>query len=116
MNVETAPYWEGCRRGELLIQRCAGCGRYQFYPRMLCVECGARQLHWVRASGQATLKSYTIVRGAQARVLALVTLQEGPTMMTSIIGCEFEALRIGMPVSVVFDEAGSADPLPRFKP
>lgn len=116
MNVETAPYWDGCRRHELLIQHCADCGRHQFYPRLICVACGGRRLHWVRASGRATIGSFTIVRSAPPRVIALVTLAEGPSMMTHIVGCEFDALRIGMPVAVVFDETAGGDPLPRFKP
>jgi len=56
------------------------------------------------------------VRGAEPRVIALVTLAEGPSMMTHIVGCELDALRIGMPVAVVFDESAGGDSLPRFKP
>ena len=45
---ESLPYWEACRRGELLIQRCDQCREYQFYPRGIC----AKLLHRQGAMGQ----------------------------------------------------------------
>ena len=35
----SAPYWDGCRRGELRLQRCTRCERFQFYPRIICSHC-----------------------------------------------------------------------------
>ena len=89
---ETAPFWEGCREGRLLIQHCAACGHRQFYPRLLCTACGATAPAWIEASGRAVVESFTIVRQAIAPsrapdvpyVLALVRLDEGPTLMTNI--------------------------------
>src|SRR6185437_5553193 len=61
-TLETRPYWEGCKRHELRIQRCGGCGRYQFYPRIYCAQCFDDRVEWVTASGRATVLSFTIVR------------------------------------------------------
>jgi uncharacterized protein len=84
---ETQPYWDGCKRGELMIQRCVACGQHQFFPRMYCSRCFSERIEWVRASGRATVASFTIVRRPVSSafaneipyVVALVTLAEGPT-------------------------------------
>jgi uncharacterized protein len=115
-TVETQPFWEGCRRHELRIQRCTDCGKHQFYPRVFCVVCSGRNLAWIRASGRATVTSYTIVRSGSPYVVALVILHEGPSMMTNIVGCEFSELKIGMPVTVVFEDRDDGYTLPKFTP
>ncbi|MGH7987787.1 MAG: Zn-ribbon domain-containing OB-fold protein, partial [Candidatus Binataceae bacterium] len=109
-TAETRPYWEGCARGELLIQRCAECRHYQFFPRLYCSQCLSERVAWIKASGRATVLSFTIVRRPVSPafadevpyVVALVTLEEGPTMMTNIIGCPPEQVAIGMPLTVTF--------------
>lgn len=120
----SAEYWAACRRHELVIQRCRGCGTHQFYPRILCTSCSSRSLDWVRASGRGTVASFAVVRrpisaafAAQVPyVVALVTLAEGPTMMSGVVGCAAEAVRIGLPVEVVFDDLPDGVTLPKFRP
>src|SRR5579859_6782825 len=110
-TLETRPYWDGCKRHELRIQRCGACGRHQFYPRIYCAKCFDDRVEWVTASGRATVLTFTIVRrpvspafsGDVPYVVALVTLDEGPTMMTNIVGCEPEQAAIGMRVAVTFE-------------
>jgi len=119
-----AEYWAACRRHELVIQRCRGCGAHQFYPRILCASCASRSLDWVRASGRGTVASYTVVRRAISEafaarvpyVVALVALAEGPTMMSEVVGCAAESVRIGLPVEVVFDDLPDGVTLPKFRP
>lgn len=121
---ESAEYWAGLRRHELLVQHCAACGRYQFYPRVLCASCGDARLSWARASGCATLKSWSLVRRAVSEaysadvpyVLALVELEEGPTMMTTLVEVLPDAVQIGMALKVVFDDRPEGYTLPRFRP
>jgi uncharacterized OB-fold protein len=48
--------------------------------------------------------------------IAYVTLDEGVTMMTNIVECDFDALRIGQPVTVVFQPSDGGPPVPMFKP
>jgi uncharacterized OB-fold protein len=120
----SAEYWDACRRHELLIQRCTGCARHQFYPRLVCACCSEKSLEWVRASGRATLTTYTIVRRPVSRpyaaevpyVVALVALEEGPTMMTHVVHCEIGELRIGMPLEVVFEDWPEGVTMPNFRP
>jgi len=123
-TIETRPYWEGCRAHELRIQRCAACGNYQFFPRIYCAKCFDERVEWVKASGRATVLSFTIVRRPVSPafkddipyVVAIVTLAEGPTMMTNIVGCAPERVEIGMPVEVAFEDRTGAISIPMFRP
>lgn len=121
---ETRPFWEGCRNGELLLQRCGSCGAHQFYPRMMCCKCNSVAVEWVRASGHGRIRSYTVVRRAPSRayaaeapyIVALIELAEGPTMMSNVIDCAPEAAVIGLAVEVVFDKWSEEISVPKFRP
>jgi uncharacterized OB-fold protein len=121
---ETRAYWEGCKRHELRIQRCVGCGHNQFFPRIYCTNCFSDRVEWVKASGCAMVLSFTIVRRPPSPafadevpyVVALVTLDEGPTLMTNIVGCAPEKVEIGMPVEVTFDDWTEEISIPKFQP
>ncbi len=120
---ETRPYWEAAKRHELLIRRCRACGRPYFYPRDFCPECFSFDVEWVKASGRGTIYSFTICHrpapGFEEDVpynLALVDLEEGARMMSTIVECPDSGLKIGMPVEVVFDDITEEVTLPRFRP
>ena len=116
-------FHEGCRRGELLIQRCAACGRAQFYPRAYCGGCHGTALAWEAASGAATLYTYTVVRRAPSAefadrvpyVLAIVELAEGPRLMSTVVDADPEEIEIGMPLTLGFEDRGGDAPLPVFR-
>ncbi len=119
----TEPYWEGCRRGQLLLQRCTSCGGSQFYPRTLCSGCGADTLEWAPASGAGEVAAYTVVRRAITPafaervpyVVAIVRLAEGPQMMSHVVDCEPEAVRVGAAVQVGFEDLDGEASLPVFR-
>ena len=121
---ETQPFWDGCAAGELRIQRCTGCGKPYFYPRPVCPDCGSANVEWFTASGRATLYSYVINHRAAPGfaddgpyAIAVVQLEEGPRMMTNILGLPAtpEALELDMPLQVTFEPRGNVS-LPQFKP
>jgi len=122
-TIETRPFWDACKRHELRIQRCGACGYYQFYPRIYCARCFSDGVEWVLASGRATVLSFTIVRRPVSPayapdvpyIVALVTLEEGPTMMTNIIGCEPEKVEIGMRVAVTFEDWNEEISIAKFR-
>ncbi len=58
------PWFAGCRAGRLRLQHCADCQRFQFYPRILCADCGSRALAWRDSSGLGRIASFTVVRRA----------------------------------------------------
>ncbi len=121
---ETQPFWDGCARGELVIQRCIDCGKPYFYPRPVCPECGSTNVEWFTASGRATLYSYVInyrpARGFEAEApyaIAVVQLAEGPRMMTNITGIPntAEDLVLDMELQVEFEQRGDIS-VPVFGP
>ena len=123
-TLETAPYWESCRRHQLRIQQCSNCMSYQFFPRIYCSKCFSEEIEWVDASGRAKVLSFTVVRHPVSPayaakipyVVGLVTLEEGPQMMTNIVECAPEEVWIGMPVEVVFEDWNDQISIPQFRP
>ncbi|MDR3511998.1 MAG: zinc ribbon domain-containing protein [Caulobacteraceae bacterium] len=121
---ETRHFWEGCKEGELRLQRCAACAKSYFPPRPFCPGCGSREVEVYPASGRASLYSYVINHrprpdmGAEPHSIAVVTLEEGPRMMTNITGCPQtpEALQLDMPLEVTFLKASDEISLPLFQP
>jgi uncharacterized OB-fold protein len=120
---ETAHFWEGCKAGELRLQRCGACAETYFPPRPFCPACGSRAVEVFKASGKAILWSYVINHrprpdmGKAPYSIAVVALDEGPRMMTNIVGCPQtpEALRLDMPLEVTFEAFGDMA-LPLFRP
>jgi uncharacterized OB-fold protein len=104
------------------VQRCQACGRAQLYARPHCLVCRA-PVRWVDGSGRGTVYSYTVIRQNPSRsfrhllpfVVALVDLDEGPRLMTNIVGCEASQVHIGSVVQVRFEPVSEAAALPMFE-
>jgi uncharacterized OB-fold protein len=118
----TATSWEGCARGELLIQHCPTCGNRQFYPRAMCTVCASTP-EWERTSGRGTVHTFTVIRQNHAKpfrdllpyVVAMIELDEGPRMMGNLVGCPVDDVAVGMPVEVFFDAADDGLSLPFWR-
>lgn len=121
---ESKHYWDGCKAGELRLQRCTACAHVYFPPRPFCPACACREVTVEVASGEATLYSYVINMrprpdiGTEPHAIAVVTLKEGPRMMTNIVDCPQtpEALQLDMPLKVVFQKQNDDITLPFFTP
>lgn len=121
---ETQHFWDGCKAGELRLQRCRACAQSYFPPRPFCPRCGGREIEVYAASGRATLYSYVINHrprpdmGTEPHSIAVVALEEGPRMMTNIIGCPQtpEALQLDMALEVTFAPQSEEISLPLFQP
>jgi uncharacterized OB-fold protein len=125
---ETRGYWEGAGRGELVLQRCTACGTVQHKPRAVCATCLAGDPEHFVASGRGQVYTFTVThqnqmppfRDAVPYVMAYVALEEGPRLLTHIVGCEPSAVRIGLPVVVDFQaqarDDGEVFAVPRFRP
>ena len=120
---ETQHYWEGTRLGELRLQRCDDCAKIYFPPRPFCPACASRRVAIITASGRGRLFSYVIhhrpVPGfTPPYAIAVVELEEGPRLMTNIIGCPQtpEALELDMALEVAFERLDDAITLPVFQP
>lgn len=116
-NPETKEFWDAAARGQLLIKRCRTCAAVHYYPRAACPFCGSDSTEWQTASGSGTIYSYSVMRRAEVPyAVAYVTLDEGVTMMTNLVDCDFNALRIGQRVKVVFKPSDGGPPVPTFTP
>lgn len=120
---ETAPFWAGTLAGELRIQQCNSCGKYYFYPRPFCRYCQSADVVWRTACGAGRLVSYVInyrpvppAAPNEPQVIALVELDEGPRMMTTIVGVTPEpgSLPLDGRVHVEFEPRGE-QALPVFR-
>jgi uncharacterized OB-fold protein len=105
------PFWRAANEGRLVVQRCDACGHYRWTPQILCTRCLAEPFTWTEVSGRGRIYSFTTVHRAPTAgfetpyVLAVVELQEGPLMLTQIVGEDRDAAAIGAPVEVAFTRA-----------
>jgi uncharacterized protein len=124
-SPETKPFWDAARRHELSLPFCRPCRAFFYYPRAACPRCLSPDLEWKAVSGRGTLHTFTVVHRAQKGfplgspyVIAVVELEEGPRMMTNLVGItpDPSAIRIGMPVEVTFVDVTPEATLPHFRP
>lgn len=119
----SAPYWDGLNAHEVRIQQCDK-GHWVFFPRTHCPTCGSRHLAWKPVSGNGKLYTFTVARiptmpeftDEMPQLLAVVELDEGVHINTTIVGAEPEQLHVGMPVRAVFDDRPGSTTLLRFAP
>lgn len=119
----SAPFWEGLRREEVRLQRCRDCLRFVFYPRSNCPGCLSPALDWQTVAGTGRLHTFTVARLPTApffadevpQRLAIVELDEGVHIPSTLVGVEDDEIVIGMRVSPVFERtAGGEGVLLRF--
>ena len=117
-NPETEPFWEAARQGKFLVKACTACGRAHWYPRAVCPHCLSDRTEWRESRGAGTIYSLSVMKRApQVYAIAYVTLDDGPTMMTNIVDCDYDALAIGQRVQVTFRPTeGDGPPYPQFRP
>jgi uncharacterized OB-fold protein len=117
VTVETQAFWNAARENRFTIPVCTACGKAHWYPRAICPFCASDKMQWRDASGKGTIYTYSVMRHVkEPYVIAHVTLAEGPTMLTNIVDCDFDKLRVGQSVAVVFKETENGPPVPMFRP
>jgi len=120
---ETREFWEGCKRHELLIQRCKDCGTYRHYPRPICPNCSSWNVEWAKISGKGKVYTYIVAHRPfhpgfvddAPYAVVVVELEDGVRLVSNIIDRKPEDIYIGMPVEVVFDDVTEGITLPRFR-
>ena len=123
-NSDTQPFWDGCKEHELRFQKCMDCGHVRWPPSMICPECHAAQTEWITAGGKGAVYTYAVYHRAfhpafkddLPYVAAVVELEEGPHLLTNIIGCKPEAVRCDMSVEIAWEDVTDEFSLPKFKP
>ena len=116
-SPDTKPFWEAAAKGTLLLKKCRACSEVHYYPRPHCPMCGSDATEWQPAAGGGTIYSFSVMRRAEVPyAIAYVTLDEGITMMTNLVDCDFDRLRIGQRVRLVFTPTDGGAPVPTFTP
>jgi hypothetical protein len=127
----SAPFWEGCARGELLVQACASCGRRRMPPRPMCPHCRSIDVRWEATSGRGRVWSFIVPHPPLLPAFAevapynaiIVELEEDPMIRFAgnlVVSADGEineidpaTITIGEPVSVVFHRIDDVS-LPRW--
>jgi len=123
-STTTRPFWDGLNERKVQIQRCEGCDTWVFYPRTRCPSCLSDQLIWREVSGRGVLYTYTLARQPTAphfadetpQQLAVVELDEGVRMTSTLVNVEPTDIVIGMRLRPYFDQVTDAVTLLRYQP
>ena len=123
VNDDSRSFWDAAKRHDLVVQKCLNCGT-SYFPVSDCSNCDSPDMEWAKASGKGVVHTYTIFhqryhRGfadAMPYNVAVIKLTECPFMLSNVIDCKNEDLKIGMPVEVVFDDIIEEYALPKFRP
>ncbi len=122
-DEESAPFYEGARRHELMLMRCLACGAWRLPSRPRCPDCWSTETEWARASGRGTLYSFGVMHqnfaGFEDQTpykYAVVELEEGPRIVSNVVGVPDGELRCDMRLQAVFDDVADDATLVRFTP
>jgi len=123
-SPETEPFWAAAREDRLVIPRCDGCGFAWFPPTQACPSCASARFSWANASGRGTVFSFVVFHRVYRRafkdkvpyVVAIIALEEGPRLVSNIVGIAPEMVRCDMSVRVVFDRRRDGLRVPQFAP
>lgn len=118
------PFWDAAAQGRLVVQACADCGHRQLPAALSCVACRGRALEWVEVSGRGAVHTFTVMHRAYHPAFAdelpynvsIIELDEGPLLLSNVVGVPSGELRIGQRVEVFFEPAGDGLALPKFSP
>ena len=120
---EDDEFWDALTEGRFLLRRCGECGNVPWYPRPFCPDCGSRDVGWFEARGTGTVYSYTIAAKAGPPfdtavpyVIAYIELDEGPRLISNVVGCPPEHVHIGQRVEVCYVPRTDGPSLYRFVP
>ncbi len=118
MNVGDEPYFEAAAQGKLLVKKCSDCNAIHHHPRGICPFCFSDKVVYEEAKGTGRIYTYSISRrvGPMPYCIAYVTLDEGVTMMSNIVDCDLDTVRIGQAVKVTFKTSVGGITVPMFTP
>lgn len=118
---DSAGFWEGIQRHELVFQQCSDCGHWVHPPRPTCPKCHSLEKKWAPSSGKGTINASVTYResphhGFQAPYsVILVEMEEGVHLISNMINMHSKEVYIGMPVEIVFDDVTEDLTLPKFR-
>ena len=117
----STPFWEGVKEKRVMLQRCKSCGYWLNPPRPMCPKCQSQESEWVAAKGTGKIYSWVTFNESPHPAFktpyeaVLVELDEGPRIVSNMVGINSDELEIGMPVEVTFEDVAEDLTLPKFK-
>lgn len=122
-NADTKPFWDGCKQHQLRFQKCRDCQHIRWPPSIICPLCYSHDTEWIVASGRGKIYTFAVYHQAFHKafendlpyVTAVVELEEGPHLLTNIVGCNPEEIECDMPVEVIWEDINSEFTIPKFK-
>jgi len=111
-NLESKPFWDAAKQGKFMIKRCNACGEPHWYPRTICPFCHSSDTSWQESKGEGAIYTFSVMRRNTPVPYAIgyVTLDEGPSLLTNFIDCDFDALKIGQRVKLKWSQTGEGQP------
>ena len=114
---EMRTFWEAAAQGRFLMPQCQACGKYHWHPRAICPFCESDRIEFKPSEGKGTIFSYSVARtSTPSHVVAFVQVEEGPCILTNIVDCDINAVRVGQKVKVRFMKADEGRDMPAFAP
>lgn len=124
VDSDAAEHWRRVKAHELSFQRCSDCGQLRYPPRQHCPACLSSEFGWEVSPTTGTV--YSFVTFARAYVpaytdeipynVSLVELPNGIRMWSNVVGIDPDAVYVGMPVRLTYDDATNELSLPVFQP
>ncbi|MGB9628742.1 MAG: Zn-ribbon domain-containing OB-fold protein [Thermodesulfobacteriota bacterium] len=124
MNDDNKEFWAGCKVHQLRFQRCQSCGHVRWPPSLFCPLCFSKETEWIVSEGKGRVYTYAVYHVAYHSgfenelpyVVAIVELEEGPRLLTNIVGCQPDEVTCEMPVEVTWEDITEEFSLPKFRP
>jgi uncharacterized OB-fold protein len=123
VDSDSAPFWEYANARELRVQRCSACGELRYPPRPMCPGCGSLDSTWERLSGLGNVYSWVVAYHPVHKLVVdkvpytilLVQLDEGPRMVSRLVGPAPGTIREGLRLEVVFEPIADGFLVPHFR-
>jgi len=118
VNAENQAFWQAAQEDKLILKLCHACKQVHYYPRTICPHCGSNDTTWVSSEGLGEIYSFTVMRrGVEFPfAMAYVLLKEGISLLTHLTNCDFNEIRIGQKVKVVFQVTQDGQKTHLFEP
>ena len=119
---ESRAFWEGAAAHRLLLPRCSSCNRFWFPPSERCPHCLSADFAWVESKGKGRIYSFVVYTRVYhpafaddvPYVVAIVELDEGPRLLSNIVGTPSDKIACDVRVRVTFDDVADGVSIPKF--
>lgn len=123
MTNDFAGFWNACRQKTFVLRKCSACGHIYWPPSPFCPACASAETDWAQLSGKGRVHSFVVFRRAfdprltaeLPYVVATIRLDEGARIISNVINCPVDDVRVEMPVRLVWSGEGE-ETIPQFEP